>query len=101
MTAQATDGRHAAIEALALKELDAVPAIRNLRDASEVEMNAALDQARRRIAAGEDSEAVLSHLARQLTNKFLHQPSQRLRQAGEDGDLELIRIARQLFGIED
>ena len=87
--------------ALALQELDAVPAIRELRDTHEVDMNALLDQARRRIAAGEDAETVLNHLARQLTNKFLHQPSQRLRQAGEDGDLEMIRIARQLFGIED
>ena len=60
-----------------------------------------LSNAKRNLASGEDPETVLNHLAKQLTNKFLHHPSSRLRQAGEEGNMELIQAARKLFALND
>ncbi len=36
-----------------------------------------------------------------LTNKLMHLPSARLRKAGEEGDMELLRAARELFGLDE
>jgi glutamyl-tRNA reductase len=87
--------------AMAMRELDAVPTIRSLRTQIQIDTDQVLDQARRKLAAGEDPDTVLNHLAKQLTNKFLHQPSSRLRQAGEEGDMDLVHAAKKLFGLDD
>jgi glutamyl-tRNA reductase len=87
--------------AMAMRELDAVPAIRDLRSLTQADANVILNNAKRKLASGEDPETVLNHLAKQLTNKFLHHPSSRLRQAGEEGDMELIQAARKLFALND
>jgi glutamyl-tRNA reductase len=36
-----------------------------------------------------------------MLKKLLHQPSVRLRQAGEAGDDDLVDAARRLFGLRD
>ncbi len=87
--------------AMAMRELDAVPTIRRLRALAQADADRVLDDARRDLASGEDPATVLNHLARQLTNKFLHQPSSRLRQAGEEGDMELVQAAKKLFALDD
>lgn len=87
--------------AMAMRELDAVPTIRRLRSLAQADADRVLDDARRDLASGEDPVTVLNHLARQLTNKFLHQPSSRLRQAGEEGDMELVQAAKKLFALDD
>ena len=87
--------------AMAMRELDAVPTIRSLRALAQADADRVLDDARRNLAAGEDPATVLNHLARQLTNKFLHQPSSRFRQAGEEVDLELVQGASKLFALYD
>ncbi|MCZ6716587.1 MAG: glutamyl-tRNA reductase [Gammaproteobacteria bacterium] len=87
--------------AMAMRELDAVPTIRSLRALAEADSDQVLDDARRRLASGEDSATVLDQMAKQLTNKFLHQPSSRLRQAGEEGDMELVHAAKKLFALDD
>ena len=40
---------------------------------------------------------MLEFLAHTLTNKLLHAPSANLRAAAQRGDVELLRIAEQLF----
>lgn len=87
--------------AMAMRELDAVPTIRRLRTLAKADADRVLDDARRDLASGEDPATVLNHLARQLTNKFLHQPSSRLRQAGEESDMELVQAAKKLFALDD
>lgn len=87
--------------AMAMRELDAVPTIRSLRALAQADADRLLNDARRNLTAGEDPATVLNHLARQLTNKFLHLPSSRLRQAGEEGDLELVQAAKKLFALDD
>lgn len=80
-----------------LKTLDAVPTIRQLRDDAEAVRSQTADQARRMLAAGRDPREVVDFLASTLTNRLLHGPSQRLREAAERGDVELLDAARALF----
>jgi glutamyl-tRNA reductase len=83
-----------------IKTLDAVPTIRQLRDDAELTRLQTLEQARRMLAAGRDTKDVLEFLAATLTNRLMHAPSQRLREAAERGDIEMIRAAQTLFGID-
>jgi glutamyl-tRNA reductase len=80
-----------------LKTLDAVPTIRQLRDEGELVKAQTAEQARRMLAAGRDPREVVEFLATTLTNRLLHGPSQRLREAAERGDAELLDAARALF----
>ncbi len=84
-----------------LKTLDAVPTIRQLRDDAEVVRQQTAEQARRMLAAGRDPQEVMEFLASTLTNRLLHGPSQRLRQAAERGEAELLDAARILFAPPD
>ncbi len=81
--------------------LDAVPLIKSIRGRGEDLKQEVLDQARRKLANGADPEAALQFLASTLTNKLLHKPSERLRQAGEESDEAIMRSARELFGLAD
>lgn len=80
-----------------LKTLDAVPVIRQIRGDAEAVRTQTLDQARRMLTNGRDASEVMEFLAATLTNRLLHMPSQRLREAAERGDTELIRAAFELF----
>jgi glutamyl-tRNA reductase len=80
-----------------LKTLEAVPTIRHLREEAETVRAHTLDQARRMLAAGRDPQAVIEFLATTLTNRLMHAPSQRLRDAAERGDAPLLEAARTLF----
>ncbi len=80
-----------------LKTLDAVPAIRQLRSDAESVKAQTLEQARRLLATGRDPQEVIEFLAATLTNRLLHNPSQRLREAAEHGEADLIRTALELF----
>ena len=80
-----------------LKTLDAVPTIRQLRNDADTVRSQTAEQARRMLAAGRDPREVVDFLASTLTNRLLHGPSQRLRQAAERGEAELLEAARTLF----
>ena len=71
----------------------AVGSIRAYRAQAAATREELLEQARRRLARGEDPEAVLEQLARRLTNRLIHAPTIGLRQAAHDAD------ARQLRGL--
>lgn len=58
-------------------------------------------KALRKLNAGQDPEQVITQLANTLANRILHLPSTRLRQAAEDQDDELLRVANRLFEPED
>src|SRR5690606_10082907 len=57
-------------------------------------------QAQRMLAAGRDPREVVEFLATTLTNRLMHAPSQRLREAAERGDDEMLRAVEYLFGGE-
>jgi len=80
-----------------MRTLDAVPAIRLLRADAEALREQTLEQARRLLARGKDPGEVLEFMATTLTNRLTHSPSQRLREAAEQGDAGLIRAAEDLF----
>ena len=71
----------------------AVSSIRAYRAQAAATREQLLEQARRRLARGEDPEAVLEQLAHRLTNRLIHAPTIGLRQAARDAD------ARQLRGL--
>lgn len=83
-----------------LRTLDAAPTIRDLRDDAEQLRTQTLEQAQRMLAAGRDPRTVVEFLASTLTNRLLHAPSQRLREAAEQGEADLIAAARTLFALD-
>jgi glutamyl-tRNA reductase len=83
-----------------LKTLDAVPTIRQLRHDADSVRSQTAEQARRMLAAGRDPKEVVDFLASTLTNRLLHGPSQRLREAAERGEVELLEAARILFAAD-
>lgn len=54
---------------------------------------------RRLLHRGDDPVEVLNQFALSLTNKLLHHPSIQLRQAGVEGRLDLLELARELFAL--
>jgi len=83
------------------KTLDAVPAIRQIREHADVIRSQTLEQAQRMLTTGRDPKEVVEFLAATLTNRLTHAPSHRLRVAAEQGDAELIRAAAELFELTD
>ncbi|HEY2394461.1 MAG TPA: glutamyl-tRNA reductase [Rudaea sp.] len=73
----------------------------DLRRDAEAQRDAVLAKARQLLAAGRTPEQALEFLAHTLTNKLLHAPSANLRAAAQRGDVELLRMAEQLFDGSD
>ena len=79
--------------------LDAVPTIRALREQADSLRERELKRAHQKLARGEDPAKVLEQLARTLTNKLTHAPTDALRHADLDG--ELLDAARRLFNLNE
>jgi len=79
------------------RSLKVVDVIREIRENTEDISNEILQKAQKQLAQGKPSEDVLNFLARTLTNKFLHQPSIRLRQASQENRHDLIEYTRSMF----
>ncbi len=79
---------------------EVAPIITALRDHGDTLRHEVLEQARRRLAKGADQDEVLEFVTASLLKKFLHQPSVRLREAGEHSDQAFIDAIRELFGLE-
>ncbi|GIT53470.1 MAG: hypothetical protein Ct9H300mP16_06300 [Pseudomonadota bacterium] len=80
-----------------LQSLESVPTIRAFRDKIDSIQQTELTQARRQIANGADPDQALEELARNLSRKFAHAPSEALKQANEDGNGTLAQATRRLF----
>jgi len=89
-------GRYLSIE----RSKQVAPVITALRDQGETVREQVLEQARRRLAQGADGDEVLEYATAALMKKLLHNPSVRLREAGESTDDALIQTARALFGLD-
>ncbi|KGF31483.1 glutamyl-tRNA reductase [Oligella urethralis] len=74
-----------------------VPVIQDLNHHAESLRQAELAKARRLLARGEDPEAVLEYLARNLTQKYLHAPMSQLNRSEAAQRQELLNIVPQLF----
>ena len=75
--------------------------LKNLHKHARMNSEELVAKALRKIKAGKDPEKVITQLANTLTKRILHLPSTRLRQAAEEQDDELLRIANRLFEPED
>jgi glutamyl-tRNA reductase len=79
---------------------EVAPIITALRDHGDDIRHQVLEQARRRLAKGADSDEVLEYVTSALLKKLLHQPSVQLRKAGESSDHAFIDAASELFGLD-
>jgi glutamyl-tRNA reductase len=83
-----------------LRSLDAAGLIQDYRQRSEQLRDEVLERAQRQLEAGKPPADVLNFLAHTLTNKLLHAPSTRLRQAAREGDSEILHAANELFQLD-
>lgn len=83
-----------------LRGLNVVGTIRAFRQSVEDIRDAELQKAFSALEKGQPPEDVLTALARGLTNKLLHTPTMKLKQAGEEGREDHIRLAHELFDLQ-
>jgi glutamyl-tRNA reductase len=79
---------------------EVAPVITALRDQADGLRRGVLEQAQKRLAQGADIDDVIDFATAALLKKLLHNPSVRLREAGESSDEEMIAAARSLFGLD-
>ena len=72
----------------------------DLRQHAEVYRDEVLAKAQAMLARGKPPEEALAFLANTLTNKLLHHPSARLREAALNGDLDLLHAASRLYAAD-
>jgi glutamyl-tRNA reductase len=83
------------------RALDHQRPLRLLRSNGEAQRDAVLERARQLLRNGQTPEEALQYLANTLTNKLLHAPSSRLRDAALRGDADLLRAGERLFAPPD
>jgi glutamyl-tRNA reductase len=83
-----------------LRTLDAAPTIRRLRSHAERARQHTLEQAQHMLVTGRSAEEVLEFLSSTLTNRLIHLPSQRLRDAAETGDGAIIQAIVDIYGLD-
>ncbi|GAA3525272.1 glutamyl-tRNA reductase [Zobellella aerophila] len=81
------------------RSLQSVDLIRDYRAQADVVQQQELERALQSLAQGEEAAKVVRQLARRLTNKLIHTPTQALGQAGKDGDQEMLAVLAQSLGI--
>jgi len=82
------------------RSLNAVSTIRNFRDKYQDLADIELNRSLARLEQGESAEQVIKDLSRRLTNKFLHEPTRQLSEAGSQGDTRSLVQARNLFALD-
>lgn len=80
-----------------LRVLGASDVIRHYRQQIETTRETELQKALTQLRKGGDPEQVISSLSRQLTNKIMHKPTIRLREAAYDERLDVLLAAKELF----
>ena len=78
-----------------------VPTITALHGHHEALRAAELERAKRLLANGTPADQVLEQLARGLTHKFLHGPTQALNEAGEAERAELLAMLQRVYHLPD
>ena len=78
-----------------------VPMITALHGHHDALRASELERAKRLLGNGTSPEQVLEQLARGLTSKFLHGPTQALNQAGEAERAELLALFQRVYHLPD
>ncbi len=84
-----------------LKSLTAVNTLCRFRERAESLRDDCIHNAKKQLKNGKDPEQIIQEMAKQLTNKILHNPSIQIKQAGIDERDDLIKAACLLFNIKD
>jgi glutamyl-tRNA reductase len=84
-----------------LRGLEAVGTIRAFRDSIAEVRDLEIRKALLALDRGQPASIVVRQLAHVLTNKLLHTPTTRLKQAGEEGRGDPIRWTRELFDLDN
>ncbi len=84
-----------------VRSLNAVATLRAFRNKAEDIRTTEVDKALRAMEKGESAETVLKNMARGITNKLIHAPTVKMKQASADGRDELIELIQELFDLED
>ncbi len=82
-----------------LQSLGANDVIRAYRSKIQAIKDDALEKSLKQLQAGQDPEAVLQQLAHTLSNKVMHAPTARMREAAELGNTKVIDAARTLLDL--
>jgi len=82
-------------------QLQVSDTIRAYREQITAVCDSELEKALRQLENQQDPEKVLQSFAYAITNKLLHAPSVQLRQAGSEGRLDILRLAKQLLSIPE
>jgi glutamyl-tRNA reductase len=80
-----------------MRSLDATGLIQDYRRQAGLIRDEVLAKAEKMLEAGKPADEVLRFLAQTLTNKLLHTPSAKLREAGSNGQREILEAANALF----
>lgn len=80
-----------------LRSLDVVSTVTALRGHVEALRDECLVKAQKQLAKGDDPAKVLQQFAHTYTNKMLHTPTKQMRQAGANGQLEVMDWVQELF----
>jgi glutamyl-tRNA reductase len=80
-----------------LRSLDVVSTVTALRGHVEALRDECLVKAQKQLAKGDDPAKVLQLFAHTYTNKILHNPTKQMRQAGANGQLEVMDWVQELF----
>jgi glutamyl-tRNA reductase len=83
-----------------LRTREAAPLIKRLRQDADRVRTQTLEQAHRMVAQGRSPQEALEFLSNTLTNRLLHAPSQRLRDAAETGDADIIETIAAIYRLD-
>ena len=81
------------------RALNAVSTLRAFRESADAIREAELLRALKQLESGEPAEAVLTSLARGLTNKLLHEPTVQMKKASAGGRDQSLQLVRELYGL--
>ena len=84
-----------------VKSLNAVNTLKAFRKKAETIRTFELDKARKAIRKGEDADAIVENMARNLTSKLIHSPSVQMKRASAEGREELIKLVQELFELDE
>jgi len=74
--------------------------IRLYRESAETVRNKELQKALAMLEAGQSAEEVMQRFSNNLTNKMIHHSTAQLKWVTQSGDLELIKMASRLLGLD-
>jgi len=83
------------------RAIGAKGAITAYRDQVQLTQNELLEKSRKRLLSGEDPQKVLEHFAHSFSNKLMHAPTKRMREAAERGDNQLLDAAKSLLDLDN